>query len=171
MSDSKQANMTHRSVGEIRESVQKQMDKLREDSCPIPDNLQLLFKDLTEYNEVLEEREKAMQGALVNLVDDMSQTSQTLCETGTRLDAILKRQDVPSSSQKKVRENRRIQQRCGADIRLSQRGAPRRLHRQALPRRRRLSASGANQNPAYNATQVGRAIPGCLFRIPVEKQQ
>jgi len=89
MSDKKQANMSHRSLGEIRESVQQQLNKLREDSRPIPDELQHLLDDLTEYDKVLEKREKAMQGALVDLVDDMSQTSQTLCETGNRLDAIL----------------------------------------------------------------------------------
>lgn len=89
MGDIKQTNMSHRSLSEIRESVQQQMDRLRAASQPLPDEFQLLFQDLTEYNEVLEKREKAMQGALVNLVDDMSQTSQTLTETGTRLDAIL----------------------------------------------------------------------------------
>lgn len=89
MSDSKKASGPVKPLGDIRDSVRRRLGALGEDTSSMPDELREIFDDLVLYHETLDMREQTMQGALVNLVDDMSQASDTLVETGTRLDAIL----------------------------------------------------------------------------------
>ncbi len=89
MADREHLSDDTRSLQDIRESVRKALDELDSDSSGVPEEYRAVFDDLCKYHDALDARETSMQGALVTLVDDMSQTSQTLNETGTRLDAIL----------------------------------------------------------------------------------
>ncbi|QJB55769.1 ATP-binding protein [Pseudodesulfovibrio sp. zrk46] len=86
MTDDRQNENTNRTLREIKDEVAQQMETL---SGTIPDELRAVYENLKEYEATLKSREQSMQGALVNLVDDMSQTSQTLTETGSRLEGIL----------------------------------------------------------------------------------
>ncbi len=88
MGKSLSSNTTPHSLGQLRESVEKRLDELRQND-ELPGEVQAVLDDLVLYKEILEEREQSMKGMLVDLVDDMSQASQTLTETGTRLDTIL----------------------------------------------------------------------------------
>jgi len=88
MSKSGQPETKNQSLEELRDSTQKRFDILRKDSS-LPDEFSHLLNELTAYHEALDERELSMQGALVNLVNNMSETSENLLVTGSRLDAIL----------------------------------------------------------------------------------
>ncbi len=88
MADKGQSSSDKRSLQDIRKSAQDTLTALGQDTS-LPKEFQTALDDLQAYHDALEAREKSMQGALASLVDDMSQTSQTLTETGTRLEAIL----------------------------------------------------------------------------------
>jgi len=83
-------NTTHsnKSLADIRNSVRERLETLAHDS-EMPDEFRAVFDELEAYHEALDNREKSMRGALMNLVDDMSRKSQALTETGTRLEGIL----------------------------------------------------------------------------------
>ncbi|WP_319470235.1 ATP-binding protein [uncultured Pseudodesulfovibrio sp.] len=89
MADREHPSDDTRSLQDIRESVRKALDEQGSDSSGVPEEYRAIFDDLCKYHDALDARQTSMQGALATLVDDMSQTSQTLNETGTRLDAIL----------------------------------------------------------------------------------
>lgn len=76
------------SLNELRKSIGRKLDALAE-PAEILAEVRSVYDELETYHSLLADREKSMQGALVTLVDDMSQTSQTLMETGTRLETIL----------------------------------------------------------------------------------
>lgn len=78
-------------LNEIRDSVRNRLDALADSD--MADDVRSIFNDLVTYHETLDGRERSMQGALANLVDDMSQASETLTETGSRLEAILEAAD------------------------------------------------------------------------------
>lgn len=75
-------------LGQLRHSIEERLDAMRQKDS-LSGDLESVLDDLTLYQKTLEEREQAMQGMLVDLVDNMSQASQAMTETGTRLDTIL----------------------------------------------------------------------------------
>ncbi|MGL1863304.1 MAG: ATP-binding protein [Pseudodesulfovibrio sp.] len=88
MSKNRTGGKPTQSLDEMRRSAQKRLALLREKGAP-SEEYAVLLDELTAYHDVLNEQQQSMQGALVNLVDDMSQASQNLLETGTRLDTIM----------------------------------------------------------------------------------
>jgi len=73
----------------IRESALEAVTKIQAGGTELPGDVLDILDKLMAYHDRLDEREQSMQGALVTLVDDMSQTSQTLTETGMQLEGIL----------------------------------------------------------------------------------
>lgn len=84
---SKTPDSEHRSLSKLRHSIEERLDSLRQSG--VSDEVLSVLDDLALYKDTLEEREQSVKGVLVDLVDDMSQASQTLTETGTRLEAML----------------------------------------------------------------------------------
>jgi hypothetical protein len=84
-----------KTLQQIRESALEARKTLLAKGTDTSDETLALLDELLTYHDGLTERELSMQGAVVSLVDDMSQTSQTLTETGMRLEGILEAaQDV-----------------------------------------------------------------------------
>ena len=88
MSKNRTGDKPTQSLDEMRRSAQERLALLREKDAP-QEEYAVLLDELTAYHDVLSEQQQSMQGALVNLVDDMSLASQNLLETGTRLDTIM----------------------------------------------------------------------------------
>lgn len=80
---------TPRQLGEMRESAQQRLEALSKVDNPSPEELRGVFDELSAYHDQLNERGMSMQSAVTQLVDGMSETSRSLNETGTRLEAIL----------------------------------------------------------------------------------
>lgn len=78
-----------KSLAELRDSLESRLDALGEDGSAMSAEMRSVYDDLVAYHRTLDSREQTMQGALVNLVDDMSQASKEFTETGTRLETIL----------------------------------------------------------------------------------
>lgn len=80
---------TIQSLRAIKKSVQEAKAKLLADDTPIPDNVRVLMNALTSYDKELDKRDRSMQEAIASLVNNISQTSKALSETGMRLEGIL----------------------------------------------------------------------------------
>lgn len=80
--------MGDRSLSDIKQAVQDARDKLPADA-PLPDDVRVLMGELFAFHDELEKRDCSMKGTIVSLMDDMSQTNESLAETGMRLEGIL----------------------------------------------------------------------------------
>ncbi len=81
--------MNNAALRELRDSIDKKLKALEMDSPAESGPFRALFDELRAYDEGLAKREQSVQGSLATLVDGMSEASQALTETGTRLDAVL----------------------------------------------------------------------------------
>lgn len=82
------SDSTRQTLSQLRKDIEARLEALRQ-SDSLTGEMAELLKELEDYHDALDEREDSIRGALVSLMDDMSQTSETLSETGTRLDTIL----------------------------------------------------------------------------------
>ena len=80
---------SEQSLQNIRKSALKAMNEIKANGTDLSDEVLALFQTLTTYHQALDERDQSMQGAMVSLEDNISQTSQALTETGMRLEGIL----------------------------------------------------------------------------------
>lgn len=87
------SEMNKRRMALHRQWVRKRLDALRQSANPSPEELRQLLDDLAEYHDALDRRDASLQSAVTELVDGMSQTSRSLNEKGTRLEAILETAD------------------------------------------------------------------------------
>lgn len=73
----------------LRDSISDRLKVLEEAGGSETEAHRALFDQLRTYHDGLHDREMALQESLATLVEGMSETSQALTETGTRLDAVL----------------------------------------------------------------------------------
>lgn len=89
MSEQVSADGEARSLHALRVDLRKRLESLADIFGDEYAAVSAVLDDLVQYHDQLEKRERSLQSTLANLLEDMSQTSRTLNETGNRLDAIL----------------------------------------------------------------------------------
>lgn len=87
--DSEEMTPPLKSLASLRNSLRARLAALEGGADAMSAEMKGVLDDLELYHRTLDNREQTMQGALVNLVDDMSQASRTFTETGSRLEKIL----------------------------------------------------------------------------------
>lgn len=85
--------MNRQRITALREWVERRLEALKSSPNPSLAEIRKLLDDLGTYQDALDSRDAALQSAVTELVDGMSQTSRSLNEKGTRLEAILETAD------------------------------------------------------------------------------